>query len=106
MQPEDTLVELRRYQRRWFIIGVIAIAASPLAWLGTTVLGMFASFHTIATTANPTPDELAPGIYVSMLGPLTAGVVAVAGAALVIWSLRRKRRLDEIESELGDELPA
>jgi biopolymer transport protein ExbB/TolQ len=100
VQPEDTLVELRRYQRRWLIIGVIAVAASPLVWVGAAVLGMFASFQTIATTANPTPDELAPGIYLSILGPLTGGVVALAGAALIIWSLRRKRRLDEIESEL------
>lgn len=103
MKPEETLVELRRSQRRWLIVGVIVIAFSPAVWVGTMLLGMLGTFHTIATTANPSPDELAPGIYVSMLGPITTGVVALAGAALILWAFRRKRWLDEIESELEAE---
>ncbi len=100
MKPETTLAELRRHQRRWLIAGVIVIASSPAVWVGTVLLGMWGTFHTIETTANPSPDELAPGIYVAMLGPITSGIVALAGAALVLWAIRRKRWLDEIESEL------
>lgn len=102
MRPEVTLAELRRSQRRWLITGVTLMAASPLAWIGVTVLGMVNSYTTIATQANPTPDDLAGGIYIAILGPIAGGVVALVGVALVIWSLRRRRQLDEIERELTE----
>jgi len=103
MTTEDTLAQLRRGQRRWMITGVIVMAASPLVWVGVVVLGMFATHQTIATTANPTPEELNAGVRLSMLAPLWGVVVALAGTALVIWSLRRKHWLDEVERELTSE---
>jgi biopolymer transport protein ExbB/TolQ len=100
MRPEETLAQMRRAQRRWMITGVLVMAA-PLLWVGTAVLGMFAVHETIATSANPTPDELGVGIRISMVAPVVGAVVAFAGLALVLWSMQRKRWLDEVERELA-----
>jgi protein-S-isoprenylcysteine O-methyltransferase Ste14 len=101
MRPEETLAQMRRAQRRWMITGVLVMAAAPLLWVGTAVLGMFAVHETIATSANPTPDELGVGIRISMVAPVVGAVVAFAGLALVLWSMQRKRWLDEVERELA-----
>ncbi|MBL8802143.1 MAG: hypothetical protein JNN27_09125 [Planctomycetes bacterium] len=103
MRPEDTLAQMRRAQRRWMITGVLVMAAAPLVWVGTAVLGMFAVHETIATTANPTPDELNVGFRMSLVAPVVGAAVAFAGLALVVWSSRRKRWLDEVERELASD---
>lgn len=103
MRPEDTLVPMRRAQRRWMITGVLVMAAAPLVWVGTAALGMLAVRETIATTANPTPDELNVGVRMSLVAPLVGAAVAFAGVALVVWSSRRKRWLDEVERELASD---
>lgn len=103
MRPEETLAQMRRAQRRWMITGVLVMAAAPLVWVGTAALGMFAVHETIATTANPTPDELNVGIRMSLVAPVVGVAVAFAGVALVVWSSRRKRWLDEVERELASD---
>lgn len=103
MRPEDTLAQMRRAQRRWMITGALVMAAAPLVWVGTAVLGMFAVHETIATTANPTPDELNVGFRMSLVAPVVGAAVAFAGMALVVWSSRRKRWLDEVERELASD---
>jgi biopolymer transport protein ExbB len=64
-------------------IGWVATLAaiSPMLGLLGTVQGMVASFHTIATTQNPTPSELAGGIYVALLTTLEGLLVAIPATA-------------------------
>jgi biopolymer transport protein ExbB len=64
-------------------IGWIAVlaAVSPMLGLFGTVQGMIASFHTIASQANPTPAELAGGIYVALLTTLEGLMVAIPATA-------------------------
>ena len=64
-------------------IGWVAVlaAVSPMIGLLGTVSGMIASFHTIATTANPTPAELASGIYTALLTTLFGLMVSIPGTA-------------------------
>lgn len=104
MQPDETLDRLRRNQRVYRIAGVVALAAAPAAWIGMTILGVADSFLTTSETANPTPEELATGVYVAMLGLPAAFVFSVLGLVLVFVSARRKRKLDELEREFRDEL--
>ena len=64
-------------------VGWIAVlaAVSPMIGLLGTVSGMIGSFHTIATTANPTPSELAGGIYTALLTTLFGLMVAIPATA-------------------------
>lgn len=64
-------------------IGWIAVGAavSPMLGLLGTVSGMIGAFHTIATTQNPTPSELAGGIYVALLTTLFGLMVAIPATA-------------------------
>jgi len=64
-------------------IGWIAVlaAVSPMLGLFGTVQGMIASFHTIATKANPSPAELAGGIYTALLTTLFGLMVAIPATA-------------------------
>jgi len=60
---------------------MVVAAVSPMMGLLGTVSGMIASFHTIATTANPTPAELATGIYQALLTTLFGLMVSIPGTA-------------------------
>jgi biopolymer transport protein ExbB len=64
-------------------VGWIAVlaAVSPMLGLFGTVQGMIASFHTIATKANPSPSELAGGIYTALLTTLFGLMVAIPATA-------------------------
>jgi len=64
-------------------VGWIAVlaAVSPMLGLFGTVQGMIASFHTIATKANPSPAELAGGIYTALLTTLFGLMVAIPATA-------------------------
>ena len=61
-------------------VAVIAAVAPMIGLLGT-VSGMIGAFHTIATTQNPTPSELAGGIYVALLTTLFGLMVAIPASA-------------------------
>lgn len=61
-------------------IGVLA-AVAPMIGLFGTVQGMIGSFHTIATKANPSPAELADGIYTALLTTLFGLMVAIPATA-------------------------
>lgn len=61
-------------------IGVLA-AVSPMLGLFGTVQGMIASFHIIANTTNPTPAQLASGIYVALLTTFEGLMVAIPATA-------------------------
>ena len=64
-------------------VGWIAVlaAVAPMIGLLGTVGGMIGAFHTIATTANPTPSELAGGIYTALLTTLFGLMIAIPATA-------------------------
>jgi hypothetical protein len=78
----------------------------PWPRIGVTILGLAHTFRTIEETANPTPDELSSGIYLSWLGLPAAFVFSALGLVLIVVSRRRKRSLDDLEREDHDELTA
>ncbi len=57
-------------------LSVIA-AVAPMLGLFGTVQGMIASFHTIASTQNPTPAQLAGGIYTALLTTFEGLMIAI-----------------------------
>lgn len=79
-------------------IGWVAVlaAVSPMLGLFGTVQGMIASFHTIASTANPSPAELAGGIYVALLTTLEGLMVAIPATAAFAY-IRNKLVRSTIE---------
>lgn len=64
-------------------IGWIAVlaAVAPMLGLFGTVQGMIVAFHTIASKANPSPAELAGGIYTALLTTLFGLMVAIPATA-------------------------
>ncbi len=72
-------------------IGWIAVLATvaPMVGLFGTVQGMIVSFHTIATTVNPAPSELADGIYTALLTTLMGLMVAIPMTALFAFLRNR-----------------
>lgn len=83
-------------------IGVLA-AVSPMIGLLGTVSGMIGSFHTIATTTNPSPAELAGGIYTALLTTLFGlGVAIPATAAFSFLRNRLVRSTIEIGAIVED----
>ena len=62
---------------------------SPHARPARTVQGMVASFHTIASTQNPTPSDLAGGIYVALLTTLEGLIVAIPATAAFAYLRNR-----------------
>jgi len=72
-------------------IGWIAVLATvaPMVGLFGTVQGMIIAFHTIATTQNPAPSELADGIYTALLTTLMGLMVAIPMTALFAFLRNR-----------------
>jgi biopolymer transport protein ExbB len=72
-------------------IGWVAVlaAVSPMLGLFGTVQGMIASFHTIASQANPTPAELAGGIYVALLTTFEGLMIAIPATAAFAYIRNR-----------------
>lgn len=64
-------------------IGWVAVIAGVSTMLGLfgTVQGMIASFHVIASQANPTPADLATGIYVALLTTFEGLMIAIPATA-------------------------
>jgi biopolymer transport protein ExbB len=69
-------------------VAVLA-SVSPMLGLFGTVQGMIQSFHTIATTQNPSPAELAGGIYVALLTTLEGLLVAIPATAAFAYLRNR-----------------
>jgi biopolymer transport protein ExbB len=69
-------------------ISVLA-AVSPMLGLFGTVQGMIASFHVIATTQNPTPAQLATGIYVALLTTFEGLMIAIPATAMFAYLRNR-----------------
>jgi biopolymer transport protein ExbB len=83
-------------------IAVIAAVAPMIGLLGT-VSGMIGAFHTIASTQNPTPSELAGGIYTALLTTLFGLMVAIpASAAFAFLRNRLVRSTIEIGAIVED----
>ncbi|MCC7013028.1 MAG: MotA/TolQ/ExbB proton channel family protein [Planctomycetes bacterium] len=83
-------------------ISVLA-AVSPMLGLFGTVQGMIASFHIIASTANPTPAQLAGGIYVALLTTFEGLMVAIpATAAFAYLRNRLTRNIIEVGAIVED----
>ncbi len=77
---------------------MVLAAVSPMIGLLGTVSGMIGSFHTIATTANPTPAELANGIYTALLTTLFGLMVSIPGTAAFAFL---RNRLVRSSIEIG-----
>jgi biopolymer transport protein ExbB len=83
-------------------VSVLA-AVSPMLGLFGTVQGMIASFHVIANTANPTPAQLASGIYVALLTTFEGLMVAIpATAAFAYLRNRLVRNIIEVGAIVED----
>jgi biopolymer transport protein ExbB len=83
-------------------VSVLA-AVSPMLGLFGTVYGMIASFHTIATTTNPTPSQLAGGIYIALLTTFEGLMVAIpATAAFAYLRNRLVRNIIEVGAIVED----
>jgi len=83
-------------------ISVLA-AVSPMLGLFGTVQGMIASFHVIANTANPTPAQLASGIYVALLTTFEGLMIAIpATAAFAYLRNRLVRNIIEVGAIVED----
>lgn len=100
MQPENALAQLRRNQRVLLVTGVVALLAAPLVVIGVTLLSIADSYGTSVKTPTPTPDELNVGTRIAVLGYPAAALLAAFGALAMVFALRRKHRLDELEHEL------
>jgi biopolymer transport protein ExbB len=86
-------------------IGWISVlgAVSPMLGLFGTVSGMIASFHVIANTANPTPAQLASGIYIALLTTFEGLMIAIpATAAFAFLRNRLVRNLIEVGAIVED----
>jgi biopolymer transport protein ExbB len=86
-------------------IGWIATLAgvAPMLGLLGTVQGMIVAFQTIATTANPSPAELATGIYVALLTTLEGLIVAIPCIAAFAYIRNNLiRSMIEVSAIVGD----
>lgn len=86
-------------------IGWISVlgAVSPMLGLFGTVSGMIASFHVIANTQNPTPSQLAGGIYVALLTTFEGLMIAIpATAAFAYLRNRLVRNIIEVGAIVED----
>jgi biopolymer transport protein ExbB len=86
-------------------LGWIAVLAalSPMLGLFGTVQGMIMSFHTIATTQNPSPAQLANGIYIALLTTFEGLMVAIpATAAFSYLRNRLVRNTIEVDAIVED----
>ncbi len=72
-------------------IGWIAVIAGVSTMLGLfgTVQGMIASFHVIASQANPTPADLATGIYIALLTTFEGLMIAIPATAAFAYIRNR-----------------
>ena len=92
---------IRLHQKTGWIATLAAI--SPMLGLFGTVQGMIMSFHTIATTTNPSPAELANGIYIALLTTFEGLMVAIpAVAAFAYLRNRLVRTTIEIDAIVED----
>jgi biopolymer transport protein ExbB len=81
----------------------VQAATAPMLGLFGTVQGMIASFHVIANTANPTPAQLASGIYVALLTTFEGLMIAIpATAAFAYLRNRLVRNLIEVGAIVED----
>lgn len=84
MGDEETL-KLQQKLNWLTVIGAIA----PMMGLFGTVQGMIVSFKVIAETQNPTPADLATGIYIALLTTFEGLVVAMP--TIVAYAYLRNR---------------
>lgn len=81
----------------------VQAAVAPMLGLFGTVSGMIASFHVIANTANPTPAQLASGIYVALLTTFEGLMIAIpATAAFAYLRNRLVRNIIEVGAIVED----
>jgi biopolymer transport protein ExbB len=64
----------------------------PMLGLFGTVTGMVAAFMKIAELGNPTPQELAAGIFTALITTVTGLIVAIPALAAFFWFRNRVGR--------------
>lgn len=81
-------------RRGWGMLwtGLALTVLGPTAGLVGTVLGMIASFQKIETLKAPSPDDLAVGVYGSMIATAAGLLVGCIGVALLITAVIRLSR--------------
>ena len=81
----------------------IVAALAPMLGLFGTVQGMIVAFQTIATTVNPSPAELATGIYQALLTTFEGLMIAIPTVAAYAWVRNRLvRSIIEVGAILED----
>lgn len=98
----ETELEQLASQRTWRLFaGAIVLALALLAPVLAWVLGVLSSFHTIANTANPTPEEFSSSLFSSAIWGLGIGAVLFAcGLVLLGMGLACDLRLKRLRREL------
>jgi len=81
----------------------VLAALAPMLGLFGTVQGMIVAFQTIATTVNPSPAELATGIYQALLTTFEGLMIAIPVVAAFAWVRNRLvRSIIEVGAILED----
>lgn len=89
--------EIGRLQSKIGVLALIANVAPMLGLLGT-VTGMIIAFNKIATTANPTPGDLAYGISQALITTCTGLIVAIPVSAAFFFL---RNRVSQVSNELA-----
>ena len=85
----------RTRSTRWLVWSGIACLGLALLGLAFTVVGMIASFHTIAqSSTTPKPSDLAHGITISLFATVATMPVGIVGIVLLIAGLLIRRPVE------------
>jgi biopolymer transport protein ExbB len=97
---EDEAMRLHQKISYLSLIGNIA----PMMGLLGTVMGMIESFQVIATTPNPSPSQLADGIYKALVTTCEGLIVAIPVLAVYFYFRNRVNRLLTDTNSVAEEL--
>ena len=72
---------------RVVLVGVALLMGGCLLGVGTTLAAMVGSFHQMAGSGGPAPEQLSEGLNISMIATATGILVAIVGLCLTIGGL-------------------
>lgn len=67
--------------------GVLLIAAGLIGGMIWTAAFMMGTFNSVASGVEPDPDVLAKNVQSALIGTAGGGVIAIIGAACIVWGL-------------------
>lgn len=103
MNVEAELDQLA-HSRTWRVaIGAALIVLAAIVAGVTWFLGNLQSFHVIANTANPTPEQLAAGLMESAKWAVgLGGAILIAGVVSLALGLASHQRLQRFRREWSE----